>query len=180
MKTGSCCKRYDRAVNQEGKALSIFEALTFNLPHPPFFPTSPLPPLPPHPPRMVHSLSVMHTPPSAWPRHHTLLDMPSLNLPSRMRTLSVSASQSQLLRRHLASSPLTLMQPHSLGCMGHTLCVQTECMLHGEFFLDFPLLQAHNPSHLHPRGFGHTSHASSSPPHPSPSRTYRPRTLAPV
>jgi hypothetical protein len=160
--------------------LSVFEASTFNLPLPLNFPTSPQPPLPSQPPRIALSLSVMHAPPSAWPRHHTLLDAPSLNLPSRMRTLSVSASQSQPLGRHLASSPLTLMQPHSLGRTGHTLCVQTECTLHGEFFLDFPLLQAHNPSHLHPRGFRRTSHASSSPPHPSPSRTYGPRTLAPV
>jgi hypothetical protein len=53
---------------------------TFNLLHSFHFPTSPLPPLPPQPPRTVVSPSVMHTPPSAWPQHHTLLEAPAVNV----------------------------------------------------------------------------------------------------
>jgi hypothetical protein len=136
----------------------------FTLPHPLHFPTSPLPPLPPKPPRIVLSPPVMHAPPSAWPQHHTLLDVPAQDVAlsdphtSEPFTLSLSVSASasrtrartRLLGLILSSlsdvqtspwglsydpshlSPLTLMQPHPLGRMGHALCVQTECTLHSE------------------------------------------------
>jgi hypothetical protein len=69
---------------------------------------------------MVLSLSVMHAPPSAWPWHHTLLDAPSLNLPSRMRTLCQPLSLSlsdDISPPHLSPScNLTLSDARATLC----------------------------------------------------------------
>jgi hypothetical protein len=115
MKTESRCKRYDWAVDREGKVLSVFEASTSNLPHPLDFPTSPQPPLPPQPPRIALSPSVMHAPPSAWPQHHTLLDVPvftftlsdahSQPLSSKPQPLSLSLLDRWTTSRLLTSHP---------------------------------------------------------------------------